>query len=86
MRGATGEGTMGRGQRSLHEFCMQCEAEFCRMLTCVWHALLLAEARAGGTLARIPPGQGSGERGKGIKGKGETETKAMDRTIQNNSK
>ena len=48
MRGATGEGTMGRGQRSLHEFCMQCEAEFCRMLTCVWHALPRLEARGGG--------------------------------------
>jgi len=42
MSGGTGEGTMGRGQRSLHEFCMQCEAEFCRMLTCVRHALFLA--------------------------------------------
>ena len=48
MRGATGEGTMGRGQRSLHEFCMQCEAEFCRMLTCVRHALPWLEARGGG--------------------------------------
>ena len=48
MRGATGEGTMGRGQRSLHEFCMQCEAEFCRMLTCVRHALPRLEARGGG--------------------------------------
>ena len=58
MRGATGEGTMGRGQRSLHEFCMQCEAEFCRMLTCVRHALPRLEARGGGSLTRIPPGQG----------------------------
>ena len=48
MRGATGEGTMGRGQRSLHEFCMQCEAEFCRMLTCIRHALPWLEARGGG--------------------------------------
>ena len=48
MSGGTGEGTMGRGQRSLHEFCMQCEAEFCRMLTCVWHALPQLEARGGG--------------------------------------
>ena len=52
MRGATGEGTMGRGQRSLHEFCMQCEAEFCRMLTCVRHALPRLEARGGGKRER----------------------------------
>ena len=51
MRGATGE-DFRRGQRSLHEFCMQCEAEFCRMLTCIWHALLLAEARGGGKRER----------------------------------
>ena len=57
LRGATGEGTMGRGQRSLHEFCMQCEAEFCRMLTCVRHALPRLEARGGGLSTRIPPGQ-----------------------------
>ena len=52
MRGATGEGTMGRGQRSSHEFCMQCKAEFCRMLTCVRHALPRLEARGGGKRER----------------------------------
>ena len=52
MSGGTGEGTMGRGQRSLHEFCMQCEAEFCRMLTCVWHALPRLDAGGGGKRER----------------------------------
>ena len=56
MRGATGE-DFRRGQRSLHEFCMQCEAEFNRMLTCIRHALPGLEARGGGSLTRIPPGQ-----------------------------
>ena len=51
MRGATGE-DFRRGQRSLHEFCMQCEAEFCRMLTCIRHALPRLEARGGGKRER----------------------------------